>query len=173
MSQINPKFGYVAPDGEDRQYPLEKVTNNILKHVLDGIFFLNDRMKIQPYYSQSLEKILGLVDLGNKNFINLLENRIPSQIIDSTKEYLELMFRSDLDEEVINELNPLNETEFFYEDEWGIWTSSKYLSFTFKRIMEEGVISQLSSTIQDVTERALLKKKIQTEEVFSEEEVLS
>jgi len=171
MSQTDPKFRDVAPDGEDGKYPLEKVTYNILKHALDGIFFLNDRMEIQPYYSQSLEKILGLVDFGRKNFINLLENRIPSRIIDSTKEYLELMFRSDLDEEVINELNPLNETEFFYEDEWGIWTSSKYLSFTFKRIIEEGVIVQLSSTIQDVTERALLKKKIQQTEEHTQKQM--
>ena len=69
------------------------------------------------------------------------------------------MYRSDLDEEVINELNPLIETEFFYEDEWGIWTSSKYLSFNFKRVQEGEEILQLAATIQDVTEKVLLKKK--------------
>jgi chemotaxis protein histidine kinase CheA len=71
------------------------------------------------------------------------------------------MFRNDLDEDVISELNPLTETEFFYEDEWGIWTSSKYLSFSFRRIVENGKIKRLVSTIQDVTEKVLLTKKIQ------------
>jgi len=171
MNQNNQKYENFSLDGEEKQHLLEKVTYNILKNALDGIFFLNKRMEIQDYYSQSLEKILGIVDLNEKNFINILENRIPSQIIESTREYLELMFRPDLDEEVINELNPLNETEFFYEDEWGIWTSSKYLSFIFKRIMEGQEIIQLSSTIQDVTERALLKKKIQQTEEHTQKQM--
>ncbi|UCF65458.1 MAG: hypothetical protein JSW33_06405 [bacterium] len=171
MNQSDKKFEHFALNGVEKQHPLEKVTYNILKNAVDGIFFLNNRIEIQTYYSLSLEKILGIVDLNGKDFIHILENRIPSQIIESTKEYLELMFRSDLDEEVISELNPLNETEFFYEDEWGIWTSSKYLSFTFKRIMEGKEIIQLSATIQDVTEKALLKKKIQQTEEHTQKQM--
>jgi chemotaxis protein histidine kinase CheA len=82
-------------------------------------------------------------------------------VIENTKEFIELMFRSDLDEDVIIELNPLTETEFFYEDEWGIWTSSKYLSFNFKRIIENNEINYLIVTTRDVTEKVLLTKKVQ------------
>jgi chemotaxis protein histidine kinase CheA len=71
------------------------------------------------------------------------------------------MFRSDLDEDVISELNPLTETEFFYEDEWGIWTSSKYLSFNFKRVIENNEITYLIATTRDVTEKVLLTKRVQ------------
>ena len=139
----------------------DKINKALLQHVEEGVFFINEEFLINDHYSLSLEKIFGLVDLENKNFINLLENKIPTQIIDNTREFLELMFRNDLDEDVISELNPLTETEFFYEDEWGIWTSSKYLSFSFKRIIENGKTISLVSTIQDVTEKVLLTKKIQ------------
>ena len=171
MSQENRKLQNLSPDNELDFHHLEKVTQTILKNAVEGIFFLNKRMEIQEHYSHSLEKILGIMVLKQKNFINLLENRIPSQIIESTKEYLELMYRSDLDEEVINELNPLIETEFFYEDEWGIWTSSKYLSFSFKRVLDSQEIVELATTIQDVTEKVLLKKKIQQTEEHTQKQM--
>ncbi|MBN2365678.1 MAG: hypothetical protein JXL67_05895 [Calditrichaeota bacterium] len=144
---------------------MEKRVRTILKNVKEGIFFLSQNFEIKPDYSQSIENILGIYNLENKNFIILLENRIPSQIINNTREYLELMFREDLDEEVINELNPLVETEFFYEDDWGIWTSSKYLSFNFKRVIVNNKIEELFVSIKDATEKVLLSKKLkQTEE---------
>jgi hypothetical protein len=139
----------------------ENINEKILKYVKEGIFFLNKELRITDVYSPTLENIFGMVELCNKNFISLLENKIPAQIIDNTREFLELMFREDLDEDVISELNPLTETEFFYEDEWGIWTSSKYLSFDFKRIIEEDRIINLVSTTRDVTEKVMLSKKIQ------------
>jgi hypothetical protein len=150
---------------------LDKVTDTILKNAAEGLFFLNEKLDINHYYSQSLEKIIGIPNLENRNFINLLENRVPAQIIDNTKEYLELIFRQDLDETVINELNPLIETEFFYEDEWGIWTTSKYLSFNFKRILESGKIAFIAVTIQDVSEKILLNKKLEQTEDHTQKQM--
>jgi hypothetical protein len=157
---INSKIDYLNNRESVNYTNSDKINRALLQHVEEGIFFINKELLIDRQYSLSLEKIFGLVDLESKNFINLLENKIPTQIIDNTREFLELMFRSDLDEDVISELNPLTETEFFYEDEWGIWTSSKYLSFSFSRIIENGKIKSLVSTIQDVTEKVLLTKKI-------------
>ena len=150
---------------------LEQNLHHILQHTGEGIFFLDRDLVIQEYYSKALQEILGISTFYGRNLINLLENRIPSQIIENTKEYLQLMFRPDLDEEVINELNPLVETEFFYEDEWGIWTSSKYLSFTFQRITQEKNILSLLITIEDVTEKILLSKKIQQTEEHTQKQM--
>jgi len=145
-------------------HQLDQMMQQILHHAREGIFFLDKNFIIQKYYSVVLHDILGVNNLEGKNLIHLLENRIPTQIIENTKEFIQLMFRSDLDEEVITELNPLVDTEFFYEDEWGIWTSSKYLTFTFRRVVEENEIKLLVITSKDVTEKIVLTKKIQQTE---------
>ncbi len=150
---------------------VDNVIRNILQNAGEGIFFLDKQFDIQTHYSHSLEQILGLSHLNGKSFLSLLENRIPTQIVENTREFLELMFRADLDEEVIRELNPLIETEFFYEDEWGIWTSSKYLSFNFNRVIESSRIILLVTTILDVTEKVLLTKKIQQTEEHTQKQM--
>lgn len=152
-------------NSSELQMPLlQLVTENILNNAEEGIFFLNKFLELNRYYSKSIERILGITNLEEKNFIDILENRIPSQIIENTKEFLKLMFQDDLDEEVIKELNPLIETEFFYEDEWGIWTTSKYLSFNFRRVKKSDSIKFLLTTVQDVSEKVFLNQKLKMTE---------
>ncbi len=144
---------------------LELITHAILQNADEGIFFLNNKLVINQFYTKSLGKILGISNLKNKNFIDILENHVPEQIIDNTQEYLEMLFRDDLDEEIINELNPLIDVEFFFEDDWGIWTSSKYLTINFKRVFVGEEIRFLIVTVQDISEKISIDQKLkQTEE---------
>ena len=71
------------------------------------------------------------------------------------------MFRDDLDDETVNELNPLSTVEFHFENRWGLWTSSKFLSFRFRRINREDQIVKLVGTVKDVTKPVTLTKKIE------------
>ena len=48
---------------------LDRVTDTILRNATEGLFFLNDKLEINRYYSQSLENILGIPNLENRNFI--------------------------------------------------------------------------------------------------------
>jgi two-component system chemotaxis sensor kinase CheA len=150
---------------------IEQVILTVLDNAGEGIFFLNREYEIYRYYSAALESILSIKDLENKNFISLLENRVPEQVINNVREYLELMYREDLDEEVINELNPLIDTEFFYEDEWGMWTSSKYLSFKFQRVLENDKILKLIGVVKDDSERNVLSRKLEQTENHTQKQM--
>ncbi len=150
---------------------IEQVILTVLDNAGEGIFFLNREYEIYRYYSAALESILSIKDLENKNFISLLENRVPEQVINNVREYLELMYREDLDEEVINELNPLIDTEFFYEDEWGMWTSSKYLSFKFQRVVENDKILKLIGVVKDDSERNVLSRKLEQTENHTQKQM--
>lgn len=154
-----------------RSRKVEQVTTTILKNVGEGIFFLNHQYEIDQYYSSALEEILIIKNLENQNFITLLENRVPEQVINNVREYLELMFREDLDEEVINDLNPLIETEFFYEDEWGMWTSSKYLSFKFRRVLDGDKITVLNVVVKDDSDKINLSKKLELTEDHTQKQM--
>ena len=150
---------------------IEQVILTVLDNAGEGIFFLNREYEVYRYYSAALETILSIKDLENKNFISLLENRVPEQVINNVREYLELMYREDLDEEVINELNPLIDTEFFYEDEWGMWTSSKYLSFKFQRVLENDKILKLIGVVKDDSERNVLSRKLEQTENHTQKQM--
>jgi two-component system chemotaxis sensor kinase CheA len=150
---------------------IEQVILTVLDNAGEGIFFLNREYEVYRYYSAALETILSIKDLENKNFISLLENRVPEQVINNVREYLELMYREDLDEEVINELNPLIDTEFFYEDEWGMWTSSKYLSFKFQRVVENDKILKLIGVVKDDSERNVLSRKLEQTENHTQKQM--
>ena len=132
----------------------------ILESCEEGIFFLNRKFKIEEQYSKFLEKVINQEKLSGECFISFLKRRVPDKVVKDTEEYLKLMFRNDLDEETINELNPLSEIEFHFEDESGLWTSSKHFSFKFIRINTGKEIVRLISTVKDITEKITLSKKL-------------
>jgi hypothetical protein len=133
----------------------------ILKTLEEGVFFLNAELDIWNDFSESFQNLIDQKVTAGQSFISLLENRIPDNIIKNTLEFLVLMFREDLDEETILELNPLKMVEFHFENKWGLWTSSKYLAFKFKRITNEGVIVKLIATVKDITKSVNLSRKLE------------
>jgi two-component system, chemotaxis family, sensor kinase CheA len=141
--------------------PNSSEKNLILHAIEEGLFFLNPEYEIEENYSASLETIIDHKLNAGQSFISLLEHRVPENIISNTLEFLSLMFRSDLDEETITELNPLHISEFHYENRWGLWTSSKFLSFKFKRVSSEGAITKLICTVEDISKQILLSKKLE------------
>jgi two-component system chemotaxis sensor kinase CheA len=136
-------------------------TKDILGALEEGVLFLNENLEISGEYSAAFEKIIDQeVPLGQA-FISLFENRVPENIVNNTNEYLGLMFKDDLDEDTINELNPLTVVEFHFENRWGLWTSSKYLSFRFKRLVRNDKIVGLIATVSDITTQISLTKKME------------
>ncbi len=133
----------------------------ILQSLEEGVFFLNSKHEIEDEYSTAFENILDQRVSSGQNFLDLLKSRVPENIINNTIEFLNLMFRDDLDDETVNELNPLSTVEFHFENRWGLWTSSKFLSFKFKRILQDDRIVRLVGTVKDVTKPVTLTKKIE------------
>lgn len=142
----------------------KKDTDDILNNVEGGLFLLNPNLELASGYSLALEKMLNRQNLANYQFLKLLENRVSRDIVKSTEEYLDLMFRKDVDEESLQELNPLSEIEMNFTDDNGSWITSKHLSFNFKRICENGIVQNLISTVSDVTGQVLLTRKLKLTE---------
>jgi len=145
---------------------MDNITPNSSKEIIlqtleEGVFFLNSKHEIEDEYSTAFENILDQRVSNGQNFLELLKSRVPENIINNTIEFLNLMFREDLDDETVNELNPLSTVEFHFENRWGLWTSSKFLSFKFKRVIQEDRIVRLVGTVKDVTKPVTLTKKIE------------
>ena len=139
-------------------------TDDILHNVAEGIFLVNSDLEIGSQYSQVLEDMLHEKEISGKNFLEILNRKTDNTMVNNTREYLKLMFKQDVDEFTLQDLNPLLEAELNFKDDKNIWTSSKYLSFNFKRICEEDSIQNLIVTVTDITEQVILTKKLQISE---------
>ena len=149
ISKISTDFEKISADLDKEKRKSEQ----ILQAIDECVFFLDSEYQIQDNYSKMFENIFLQKELRGQNFIDLLANKVPENIIENTREFLDFLFQNDMDEETINELNPLYEVEFHYEDQWGLWTSSKHLSFKFKRIVSNNDIEKLIGTAKDISEQ--------------------
>jgi len=141
------------------QENLEKAkseTDNILASVKEGLFLLNSELKIGSQYSKELMNILKEKKLANRNFVNILKNKISKENFDATKDYLDLLFDNKHDEEMLGDLNPL------YEVEVSIGNQNKFLTFNFRRIKQRGdKIRELMVTVVDVTKEINLQQSLE------------
>ena len=87
----------------NRELEEEREKNEfILGYLGECIFLMDAEHKILQGYSKNLEIIFNREDLSDKNFLSLLDNKVPENIIESTREYLEYMFNPEMEEDTIN-----------------------------------------------------------------------
>ncbi|UCF65461.1 MAG: hypothetical protein JSW33_06420 [bacterium] len=139
-------------------------TDDILNNVAEGIFLINSGLEVGSQYSHVLEDMLHEREISGKNFLQILDQKVEGTIVKNTQEYLNLMFKQDVDEFTLQELNPLLEVELNLKDERNVWMSSKFLSFNFKRICENNLIQNLIVTVTDITEQVVLARKLKMSE---------
>lgn len=141
-------------------------TDRIMNTVGQGLFLVQKdgaSYKIGSQYSKALEEMFASQGLGNKDILALLKKGLPENSMKKTSDYLELMFKPEIKEAVMNNINPLRETEINFEG--GGTSKQKFLQFKFQRIMADGSIKHLMSTVTDVTKQVLLDRKLkETEE---------
>ncbi|MBN2707605.1 MAG: GAF domain-containing protein [Calditrichaceae bacterium] len=144
----------------------KKDTDDIFQNIEEGLYLLNRDGAIGSQYSKSLEKILAEENLADRKLIDLLRHKIPDATMKSSQEFLSLMFREDVDEDMVRDLNPISEIELNFVDKKKVTTSSKFLSFKFKRIYDKTrKISGLICTIRDITGERSLAQQLEESEI--------
>lgn len=143
----------------------KKNTDNIFSHIEEGLFLLDHDLQIKPQYSRALETIFSEDQLAGKNFSGLLQNRIDEAELQSARDYLDLMFNGQIDENAFRELNPLVNVCYNHN---GSPDHRKYLSFAFKRIMHNSEINELMVSVNDVTDRIVLGEQLAFKEIESQ-----
>jgi CheY-like chemotaxis protein/HPt (histidine-containing phosphotransfer) domain-containing protein len=134
-------------------------TDNIFANVEEGIFLLDKSLKIKPQYSKALENIFEESTLENTGFLSMMEKRTDSETLESIKDFLELMFQPEIDEDNLIQLNPLIEAPIKNDPS----QTEKYLTFNFKRIFKKN-LDELMVTVIDRTARILLKQQLKESE---------
>ena len=142
-------------------------TDRIMNTVGQGLFLVQkegNEYRIGSQYSKALEEMFAGAGLGGKDILAVLRKGLPEASMKKTTDYLELMFKPEIKEAVMKNINPLRETEINFETA-GAGGKQKFLQFQFQRIMAEGAIKHLMATVTDVTKQVLLDRKLkETEE---------
>lgn len=147
-----------------------KETTEILQTVNEGLFLVDEQMVIGNQYSKHLVEILGTHDIAGQNFQSLLENMISEKDAETARGFIELLFDKKIKEKLIGDLNPLNLIEVNIAQASGGFLT-KHLQFSFARAQQDGVISHVLVTVQDVTEKVRLEKALVESRKHSESQI--
>ena len=150
----------------------KKETDNIFKNIEEGLCQINSKGEISGQYSKSLEMILGQPNLAGKVLTDLLKDKIPEKVYNSTLEYIDLMLNENVDEDTLIELNPLHDIELNIKDGTGNWVDSEFLMFKFKRSHDRnGKISALIISVNDVSQQKKLALQLEKTEIEQKNQV--
>ena len=139
----------------------KKETDDILQNVKDGLFLIDREYRIESQYSAALETILSESDLSKKSFIDYIKEKVDSEVVNNTEQYLEILLNQDIDEDIISELNPLTQIEFQFNSGNIEKYTTKHLAFDFRRIKENGRAIRIIATVSDVTEKINLMRNLE------------
>jgi HPt (histidine-containing phosphotransfer) domain-containing protein len=134
--------------------------DNILSSVNDGLFLIDESYTIGKQQSSNLGQILQKDKLSGTSFIRYLSDAVPLDVAELAKDYIDLLFTARVKEELVQTRNPLKLVQTSVESRDG-QLESKYLSLTFKRVLDDEQITNLLVTAKDVTQETMLKAELE------------
>lgn len=141
----------------------KRETDNILQTTQEGLFLLDEKFTIGSQHSQALADIIGTSQLAEQDFLGILRPMVTQKTLDTTKEYVELLFNPEIKEKLVGSLNPLNNVEIHQVQGAGEM-GTRYLQFGFNRVREGGRITHLLVTANDITRRVKLEHELKATE---------
>jgi len=145
---------------DEALFAAEKEKDEILATVQDGLFLLDREQRIGSQYSRAVETIFRREQLGGTEFLSLLKEIVPEKTLDTARDYVRLYFGGRINEKLVDDLNPLDQVEVHFREEGGGFVT-RYLGFSFKRVVVNGELSHLLVTVNDISEVVGLKRLLQ------------
>ena len=137
-----------------------KQSQVVFENVEQGIFLLNREHKISRLYSKAMEEIFGTKKISGELLVDFMRTLLIPRDLEALEMFMKHLFNPDIDEEVVNQLNPVEQVKIFTES--GGMVNTKYIRLEFTRIENKsGAIQQIMVTVTDETEGVLLQHKLE------------
>ncbi|MBI5276066.1 MAG: type IV pili methyl-accepting chemotaxis transducer N-terminal domain-containing protein [Burkholderiales bacterium] len=141
----------------------------ILTSVREGLFLITPDFKLGSQLSQSAHALFGRLLHPGDDFFALLQPLVSEKALADARDYVQLLFAPHVKEALVQGINPLSEVEVFMRNRLG-QDVSRHLSFHFNRVQEGGAVRHLLVTVQDISARILLERKLASERQRSQKE---
>lgn len=147
-----------------------KETDDILNTTQEGLFLLNPDYTMGSQHSRALEKIFGRQSFAGVDFFALLAPMVSDKTLATAREYLDLLFKHDVKEKLVTDLNPLNCVQTLVAPASGK-PETRFLEFGFNRVREQGTITHLLVTVNDITQRVNLERSLKETEARARDQL--
>ena len=148
-----------------------KEIDAVFQNIHEGIFQLDQSLKIGPLCSKYFEDLFGNINYKNMPFSDFLkEIDIPSKDILITEDYLKLFFNDEINNILLSQVNPLDKVQISIIDE-NKNPQEKYLRFLFSLFINIDKKKEIMVTVTDITEEALHAEALQQEEDRNKEKM--
>lgn len=144
-------------------------TTEILDTVQEGLFLIDKDLQVGNQHSKQLEEIIGIRDIAGKNFISTLSDLVTPKDLNTAKKFIDILFDGRVVEKLISSLNPLEQIQVNIRRENGEF-ESRYLRFSFARVIEEDAIKHILVTVSDVTREIELQQQLEASQAESEQQ---
>lgn len=131
----------------------------ILASVREGLFLLTPDGRLGSQISVSVGSLFGRSVMAGERFLDVLGPLINQKTLADTTSYIDLLFAPHVKEQLIQGINPLAEVETQAINRLGE-RQSRYLSFQFNRVQENGRVLRLLVTVQDVSARVAVEARL-------------
>ncbi len=162
-------FGHLRRNDEALERA-RKETADILRTTQEGLFLLDPDYHIGTQHSRVLEGILGTSQFAGAHFFSLLQPMVSDKTLTTAREYLELLFKHDVKEKLVTDLNPLNCVQILHGQDSGK-PETRFLEFGFNRVKEAGRITHLLVTVNDITQRINLERSLKETEARARDQM--
>ena len=165
INEINKSQKALKEQKDKAEYLYENIYKQsevVFEHVQQGIFLLDKELKISNLYSKAVERIFDNKIIANENFSNFMRPRLIQRDFEALEMFMRHLFNEDMDEDVVNQLNPIEQVKIFIGTNGVVIT--KHLRVSFTRIERQGVIQNIMVTISDETESVLLQQHMEEAE---------
>jgi two-component system chemotaxis sensor kinase CheA len=148
----------------------KKQTDDIMANVNEGILLLDGDFKVGSEFSRASKKLIGTNLSGGESFLELLKGRIGDNDLKATADYLGLFHDSNVNRDLLPDINPLDRVEISSTDGSGS-VANRNLVFEFTPIDRENQTGGILVTARDITEEVRLEQQLLTQRQKAQKEM--
>lgn len=178
IEEINKTQYALRREKAQAQYLYENIYKQsqvVFQNVEQGIFLLNKEHKISKLYSRAMETIFHTKKIAGETLVDFMRSLLIPRDLEALEMFMKHLFNPEIDEDVVNQLNPVEQVKIFTESQGMV--NTKYIRLAFTRIENKRQeIQQIMVTVSDETEGVVLaqqleeadeKKKLEMEQMLS------
>jgi two-component system chemotaxis sensor kinase CheA len=154
-------FAWRAGRAAETAVEAQRQVENILGTVREGLFLIARDGRIGSAYSDSLLALLRTATPAGQSLEDLLRPLVDERTLLSASKYVGLFWKDNVNEELIESVNPLSQIEVSFQKFQGP-PEIRYLSFSFRRARGAGTTTDfVLGAVADITDRVQLQQELE------------
>ena len=139
----------------------------LLATVQQGLLVIDSKHRIGSAYSKECEALFRQDNLPGTSLIKVLQPYFPEKLLQTVRDYLDLLFNPAKKEKALVRINPLKEVEVNLPQLNGT-AEVRHWEFNFRRVPEGGKVAKVFVSVNDVTESVRMRQELQAAERLKE-----